>query len=50
MTRGGILAGGVAAAALIAAGALLLTSGMPAKAQSKKEAQLELKGDASIMP
>jgi sulfur-oxidizing protein SoxA len=51
MTRGGILAAGVAAAALVAAGALLFASGLPANAQAtKKLAPLELKGDASILP
>jgi len=45
MTRGGILAG--TAAMTLLAGAVVLAGGPIASAQSKKEAPLELKGDAS---
>jgi len=49
MTRGGILASGAAAIALIAAGAFGLA--VDANAQAKgKVAPLELKGDASVRP
>ena len=49
MTRCGILAGG--AAALIVAGALLVSAGPAANAQAKKsEAPLETKEDASVRP
>ena len=48
MTRGGILAGTAAIALL--AGAVVLAGGPIASAQSKKEAPLELKGDASERP
>ncbi len=51
MIRGGILASGVAAVALIAAGAFIAASGSDANAQAKKkEAPLELKGDAALRP
>ena len=48
MTRGGILAGTAAIALL--AGAVVLAGGPIASAQSKKEAPLELKDDASERP
>jgi len=48
MTRGGILAGTAAIALL--AGAVVLAGGPIASAQSKKEAPLDLKGDASERP
>jgi sulfur-oxidizing protein SoxA len=49
MIRGGILASGVVA--LIVAGALVVASGASANAQAKKrDAQLEIKGDASARP
>ena len=51
MIRGGMLASGVAAVALIVAGAIVVAAGSNANAQSKKrEALLELKGDASMRP
>ncbi len=50
MMRGGILAGG-AAAALIVTGALVVAVGSDANAQAKKkEAPLETKGEASVRP
>src|SRR5450759_4287840 len=50
MTRGGILAGSVAAVALIAAGAFVAATGSDANAQAKRLAPLELKADASARP
>jgi sulfur-oxidizing protein SoxA len=49
MTRGGILAGGGAVALLMAA-AFVVTGGSGANAQTKREAVLDAKGDASIRP
>jgi sulfur-oxidizing protein SoxA len=48
MTRAGILAG--TAAITLLAGAVVLAGGPIASAQSKKQAPLELKGDASERP
>ena len=48
MTRGGILASSAAAVALMVTGALGLVA--DANAQAKREAPLELKGDASVRP
>ncbi len=51
MIRGGMLASGVAAVALIVAGAFVVAAGSNANAQSKKrEAPLETKDDASVRP
>ena len=50
MTRGGILAGSVAAVALIAAGAFVAATGSDANAQAKRLPPLELKADASARP
>ena len=51
MIRGGILAGGVAVVALVAAGAFVVSAGASANAQSSKRvAPLETKADASARP
>jgi L-cysteine S-thiosulfotransferase len=49
MTRGGILASGTAAA-LVMVAAFAVAGGSGARAQAKKEAPLETKGDASARP